>query len=848
MGMTRRLGVAALSVLLAGTTAIISTPRATADQPAPTPASPVSGYELNWSDEFEGSGLDTTEWLPRTGERILCSNDPDNVTVSGGMLRIALEQEERRGMPVTCGGAITKRWLGYGYYETRAKLWSDRGFHSSFWQMGLSPEIIREYTGPFNQINEIDGFEIDSHDPGRVASNTHLYLGGHTVPGGVTTRIADSGADYHVYGWEWTPTHVTFFVDGQPYGSVPYVGPHALQNVWLTSLGFTPPVDATNLPGEVTFDYFRYYSSADVPRGVSRAVLVDDADRGYTETGDWTSEANAFGYDDRTTRRTTSTTAAASWTPNRRLVGDYEVYAWNPAVHNSSARSAEFTVEHADSRSTVAVDQIAAGQQWVPLGAHRFTATAPATVSVRKTGTDPGALRTDSVMFVPATVTDDSAAGGTQVGSWATADVRGYAGGSAQVAAAAGASSTWTIDPDRSGPHDLYAWLPRVSGASDSARYEIALHRNGSVVSTRTVDVDQSGYDGEWAYLGTENFSASTVAEITLTGSSGQLVADAVRAVRNDPVDTSAPAPASGLTARTQVHGADVAVDATFTWTPSSSADVVGYDLYLDGVKVNWQTVRGTRFTVPSMRFGHAYQVQVRAIDSSGNQSDATGRTIPMPADRTAPAAPTKLQFEPLDGGGMLSWSGIGSTYDVFVDGVKVNTEPVTTPNHRVTGLPTGSTHTFQVSARDYSGNESPRSEALSGTVVPAFLIRVADPGLQITGSWTGSGIAGWAGTATMASNDPTATARWSTTLPEAGRYEVWAWIPNHANSTTAARYAISHAGGSTDVTTTQQSGGMDWVSLGSYDYDAGPATVTLSNAAGSGWLRASAVKLVRQG
>jgi hypothetical protein len=81
----------------------------------------------------------------------------------------------------------------------------------------------------------------------------------------------------------------------------------------------------------------------------------------------------------------------------------------------------------------------------------------------------------------------------------------------------------------------------------------------------------------------------------------------------------------------------------------------------------------------------------------------------------------------------------------------------------------------------------------------------------------------------------------------ESGEYEAFAWIPNHANSTQSARYTINHDGASTSVLHTQQTGGNAWVSLGRYSFTGGAgASIIVSNATSAGWLRASAIKLVR--
>ena len=221
---------AALLVVIALTlTAPAAVHAEAVDEPFPSNVPP--GYSLAWADEFDGmnadgTGLDESEWFYREGEKAECSNQPDNVTVGGGLLHIALEAEEAEGEAYTCGGVISNRWFGYGYYETRAKLWGDQGFHSAFWTTGLTAYIpdVPDYRGPHNRINEIDGFEIDSHAPDKVAYHSHWFVPEHVGNQGSLVAQADSSAAYHTYGFEWTPTEVRFYTDGVLKKTLPKAG------------------------------------------------------------------------------------------------------------------------------------------------------------------------------------------------------------------------------------------------------------------------------------------------------------------------------------------------------------------------------------------------------------------------------------------------------------------------------------------------------------------------------------------------------------------------------------------------------------------------------------------------
>lgn len=188
------------------------------------PMAAGSGFTLAFADEFEGSAVNEQEWYYRYGVSGHSDNRKENLTVSEGKLHINLKKQPSGGAEYTAGGVISKRELGYGYYETRAKLWGEPGFHTSFWQAGLNERVAVldgntvVYGTVDNQVNEIDGFEIDSHDPGVVRTAGHHWYPGdaHVVFGTYDEYRGINSADgYHVYGYEWTPTHVKFYVDGE---------------------------------------------------------------------------------------------------------------------------------------------------------------------------------------------------------------------------------------------------------------------------------------------------------------------------------------------------------------------------------------------------------------------------------------------------------------------------------------------------------------------------------------------------------------------------------------------------------------------------------------------------------
>ncbi len=118
----------------------------------------------------------------------------------------------------------------------------------------------------------------------------------------------------------------------------------------------------------------------------------------------------------------------------------------------------------------------------------------------------------------------------------------------------------------------------------------------------------------------------------------------------------------------------------------------------------------------------------------------------------------------------------------------------------------------------------------------------VDNPDAVFTGSWsTGTATPGHWGADYRYANTGgagTGTATWSFTPPERGNYAVAVYYPSGANRSTAARFTVAHAGGSTLVPVNQQSNGGTWVSLGTFWMEAGTAyAVTLDDAEPAGFV-----------
>ena len=225
-------------------------------------ASPLPGYKLAWSDEFNSEKIDVSQWDFRTDSKMRSTQKPQNVSVSEGRLRLAVKKEEAGGKHYTGAGIISKRAFQYGYYEARMKVPPGAGWHTSFWMMKHNGS---GGTGPSASAQELDVIENDSVHLHSYGVNVHKWNPApHVSMGGKSVSTPDLSAEFHVFGCEFTPKTVRYFFDGKLVQTVDATKfAHGEQHVWLTTiasnLGKTKAVDDAHLPAAAEFDYVRVY-------------------------------------------------------------------------------------------------------------------------------------------------------------------------------------------------------------------------------------------------------------------------------------------------------------------------------------------------------------------------------------------------------------------------------------------------------------------------------------------------------------------------------------------------------------------------------------------------------------
>lgn len=204
------------------------------------------GYKYVWGDEFEGIGLDSNNWeliQKMAGNEVVeVSTDKAVVDVQDGRLKMHAISYFNKYKPdvqyrVPCS-PVTQNKMNfvYGYAEIRARIPYSQGVWASWWTQGEGSLGGRKN---FDYMLEVDIYEIfktyektsyliqwfpeefdynkryePEKTPGVSTSFSTEEWGEHDH----VYRFEASDKlnyEYHIYGFEWTPTEMIMTVDGK---------------------------------------------------------------------------------------------------------------------------------------------------------------------------------------------------------------------------------------------------------------------------------------------------------------------------------------------------------------------------------------------------------------------------------------------------------------------------------------------------------------------------------------------------------------------------------------------------------------------------------------------------------
>lgn len=266
------------------------------------PPNPIEkpGYTIEFRDEFDGSDIDTSKWLPHylpqwSSRRQ--SSPKYRFSDSNLILQITQDQEpwcpefdgEVRASAIQsglfCGPMGSKVGQSrfseklvvreaqtnvqlytphFGYLETRVKGLASSGCHVSLWMIGY--EDTPERSG------EICLFELLGKEAGATSSRVRYGVHPWSDP---TLReefyVEEFPIDtthFHIYAVEWTPTHIDFWIDNVKIKTIHQSPQYPMQlMLGIFELpfagGWNGPYDPhAPYPKQFVVDYVRGYQSA----------------------------------------------------------------------------------------------------------------------------------------------------------------------------------------------------------------------------------------------------------------------------------------------------------------------------------------------------------------------------------------------------------------------------------------------------------------------------------------------------------------------------------------------------------------------------------------------------------
>lgn len=260
-------------------------------------ATPPAGYNLVWSDEFNSSAFNTSNWNIETWWYLGAQDTPDALDVSSGS-HLMLYTYTTSGTNYAGDIRTANKYEPlYGYFEARIGYYTAPGTWSCFWltSQGVG---VPSAAGPHAQGVEMDVSEHRKYDAGNQHDvsgeiDSFLHWNEYATPYASNGIYWGTGLNsgMHIYSLLWTPASATFSIDGTNQWTMTDSGTsvisHTQEYLLLTSIvqggswaGNVPSGGFGNKPGYYMWvDYVRAYQ----PTGAGNATQYET--EGMTQLG-----------------------------------------------------------------------------------------------------------------------------------------------------------------------------------------------------------------------------------------------------------------------------------------------------------------------------------------------------------------------------------------------------------------------------------------------------------------------------------------------------------------------------------------------------------------------------------
>lgn len=223
------------------------------------PNSSLWNYDIGRGPNGDGWGNQELQYY---------TNNPENVRIENGFLLITAKEEALDGALYTSARLKTQGIFEqqYGRFEARIRMPYGKGLWPAFWLLGNDCDV-----NEWPLCGEIDIMEYVGDRPTTVFGSVHGpgYSAGQAETKEYSLLNGRFDTGFHVFGIEWGPNYVNYYVDGDLYNQIT---PDDVEGDWVFDHpfyiiinmavgGLLPgsPNEETEFPQTMVIDYVRVY-------------------------------------------------------------------------------------------------------------------------------------------------------------------------------------------------------------------------------------------------------------------------------------------------------------------------------------------------------------------------------------------------------------------------------------------------------------------------------------------------------------------------------------------------------------------------------------------------------------
>ncbi|HEY3581911.1 MAG TPA: family 16 glycosylhydrolase [Pyrinomonadaceae bacterium] len=197
----------------------------------PPAGAPPGFSRLVWSDEFNGTTINTANWGYDLGNSGFGNNElenytsrPENARIENGMLIIEARRESLGGSAYTSARLKTQGKQSFGintWVEARINAPEGQGIWPAFWMLGNSISTVG-----WPSCGEIDIMEMRGQNPFQNFGTIHWAdaNGQHASFGGTFNSSTSLAAGFHTFAVSRTASTITWYVDRVQYAQANIAG------------------------------------------------------------------------------------------------------------------------------------------------------------------------------------------------------------------------------------------------------------------------------------------------------------------------------------------------------------------------------------------------------------------------------------------------------------------------------------------------------------------------------------------------------------------------------------------------------------------------------------------------